>query len=259
MDDFEDMLGDPAPTQTAKRRPGRPTKAEAAARLALQEEAERAEKAKEEGFYATFEGKRLINSASTGRTVVDIGEFFMPVSINFLARVLKLDPMTVNRRLLRVKPVGHVGKSANRRPLYDFTATLPYLLKPKMDLKTFLDTLNANDLPPIVNKLTWDGLQSKLRYKVAAQEAWQTEDVLEVLSDVGMTIKDHTNMWVEEMREKAGLSDEQAARLEAMVDVYRDQLHKKLVEMPKEKQTRAIIHIDAGPQGDDPSWEGDDE
>lgn len=257
IEDFEAMLGEEPAAPPPKKR-GRPTREEAAARLAAQEEAERAEKDKQEGFYASFEGKRLIASAATGRTVIPERDFHMPCSINFLARVLKLDPMTVNRRLRRVEPVGYAGSAANKRALYDFTKTLPYLLKPKMDLQTFLDTLNAADLPPIVNKLTWDGLQSKLRYKVAAQEAWQTEDVLEVLSDVGMTIKDHTNMWVEEMREKAGLSDEQAARFERMVDIYRDELHKKLVDMPKEKQTKAIIHIDAGPQGDDPDWDGDE-
>ena len=256
MTDFEDLLG--GEPEAPKRR-SRVSREEASTRLA---QMTGQVVGNDDDFYGTVEGRRLVSAAATGRTIVEEREFHMPVSKNFLARVLKLDAMTIDRRLRRVEPVGYAGNGEKKRPVYDFSNVLPYLLKPKMDLQTFLDTLNAADLPPIVNKLVWDGLRAKLRYKVEAQESWRTEDCIAVFSETFMMIKDHTQMWVEELREKGGMSDEQCERLEKMVDIYRDDLHKKLLDMPKQRQTRSVIHIEAGPQGDDPGvidWEDEDE
>lgn len=244
MEDFEAMLGDETAAPPKKR--GRPTKAEAAARLAAQEAAERAEKGRQEGFYSSMEGKRLIAAATTGRTVVDERDFHMPVSKAFFARVLRKDAMTIDRYLRPVKPVGYAGSGANKRALYDFTEALPYLLKPKMDLGTYLKTLNPTEMPASINKVFWEAERIKNKTLIETGEAWPTERVLDVLGQVFMMIKDRIPLITEHMRDE-GLTDAQSAKLREMCDQFQKDLHEALIELPKQQRTPSrLVDIDIG-------------
>lgn len=234
MDDFEDLLGgNPEPVRKKR---GRPTREEAARRAAEAAAAEQAEKERVEGFYATPEGRRLINAAATGRTTEEERNFHLPCSQNFIARVLRLDPMTVNRRLRAVKPVGYAGNGANKRSLYDFADTLPYLLKPKMDLGTYLKTLNAADLPNSINKAFWEAERIKNKTLMETAEAWPTERVLGVLGQVFMMIKDRLPLIKEGMRD-TGLTDDQMRLLESFSDQFQADLHEALVALPQAQST----------------------
>jgi hypothetical protein len=93
-DEFDELISAPAPKRN---RGGRPTKAEVAAREA---EAARSE----DDFWTTPQMQAAMKAAASGNTLIDERVFHMPVSQNFLARVLNMDAMTVNRRLRRVKP-----------------------------------------------------------------------------------------------------------------------------------------------------------
>lgn len=227
MDEFDELIN-----PTPKRRRGRPSKADIAAREA---DATR----QEESVWESPEMQAAIRSAAAGNTLIDERVFHMPVSQNFLARVFVMDPMTVNRRLRRLKPVGYAGDK-QKRPLYDFKTACEHLLKPKMDLDTYISTLNPADLPPQINKTVWEAKRIKLKFEIEAGQAWATEDVLEVLGRMAMTIKSHTQLWVEKMR-ASGLTDEQLVELGTMVDVFNTELHDTLVEEPKKRQTRSRL------------------
>jgi hypothetical protein len=181
-----------------------------------------------------------MKAAASGNTLIDERVFHMPVSQNFLARIFNMDPMTVNRRLRRVKPIGFAGGEKQKRPLYDFKAACEHLLKPKMDIDTYLATLNPADMPNGVNKTFWEAKRIKLRYEIEAGEAWATPDVLEVFGRMAMTIKSHTQLWTERLRE-LGLSDEQSAKFGGMVDAFNTELHTILVEEPSKRQTRSRL------------------
>lgn len=243
-DDFDSLIDLP----TQRRRPGRPTKAEVAAREAAREQ-------EEKSVWDTPEMQAAIKSAAAGNTRIDEREFHMPVSQNFLARVLNMDPMTVNRRLRKVRPKGYSGEKA-KRPLYDFKEALEHLLKPKMDIETYLATLNPADMPNAVNKTFWEAKRIKLKFEVEAGQAWATEDVLATFGRMAMTIKSHSQLWVENMR-SVGLTDEQIKKLEAMVDVFNGELHLLLVEEPQKRQTRSRLAaleqemLSSGEQDDD--------
>jgi hypothetical protein len=228
-DEFDELISAPAPKRN---RGGRPTKAEVAAREA---EAARSE----DDFWTTPQMQAAMKAAASGNTLIDERVFHMPVSQNFLARVLNMDAMTVNRRLRRVKPVGYAGGEKQKRPLYDFKTALEHLLKPKMDIDTYMATLNPADMPNAINKTYWEAKRIKLKFEIEAGQAWATADVLEVLGRMAMTIKSHTQLWVENMRSM--LSDEQAAKLSAATDVFNNELHGMLVDEPNKRQTRSRL------------------
>lgn len=220
-DQFEDMFGD-APAGPAKRRPGRPTREEAQERLAAQ----------------VADAKARANAAA-GRGMEDIGGIAVllrPVTKGTLAAVFKMRPETIAKRLIRCPSVGE-----GSRQLYDFVEACGYIVKPQMSPQEFIKTLNTADLPPQINKFFWDSQRTRIRFKLEAQEAWDTADVLEVFGDVFMTIKDVLQMATEEIRERARLNDDQARMFDTYIDELRETLRTKLLHMPAEKQTPSML------------------
>lgn len=234
--DLDDILGAPEP---ARRGPGRPTNAERA-----RMDAER---------IANKKLQTEIRLASTGRTKIPEEEFLLPVSMNFLGRVLHMDPMTVKKRLRSCKPAGVVG---NGRPVYLFHEALPYLVKPKMDLATYIKTLNPTDMPNSINKTFWEAERIKNKVLIETGEAWDDAAVLDVLGTTFMMFKDRLPLILEGMRE-AGLTDEQFAKLQGYVDQLQTNLHENLVDLPKQRRTLArVARIDPG---DVPTGREDDD
>lgn len=214
-DDFDDLFGGdaPAPPQETRRR-----RRSAAERL---------------------ESVVSMKAAASGRGLQDIGgvqALRRPVTINILATVFDHDPQTITRRLIDCPFVEQSG-----RKLYDFKEACGYIVKPRMTPEQFIKTLNAAKLPPEVNKAFWDAQRSRVKYKIESQEAWETEDVLRVLGEVFMAIKDSFTTITEEMRERAKLTDDQSAMFEAAIDELRGSLREKLVEMPKTRQTTSVF------------------
>lgn len=229
-DEFDELITAPV---RKKRGPGRPRKEDVAAR-------EAAAVRDEEDFWSTPQMQALMKSAASGNTLIDERVFHMPVSQAFFARVFVMDAMTVNRRLRRVKPVGYAGGEKQKRPLYDFKTGCEHLLKPKMDIDTYMATLNPADMPNAINKTFWEAKRIKLKFEIEAAQAWATGDVLEVLGRMAMTVKSHSQLWVEKLR-SIGLTDEQQAKLSGMVDTFNAELYIMLQEEPQKRQTRSRL------------------
>jgi hypothetical protein len=155
-----------------------------------------------------------------------------------------MDAATVRKRLLKA-PILAMGGGG--RPLYDFKTACEYVVKPKMDIDTYLKTLNPADMPNAINKVYWEAKNIRLKYELAAGQAWATEDVLEVFGTVFMTIKERTKLWVEDLRESAKLSDETLAQLTEKVDAYQTALHADLIAIPLKRQTysKAVEAVDS--------------
>lgn len=217
IDDADEMLGGPAPAP--KNRGGRPTREEAAAKA--------------------LAAQVSLKAATSGRAFEDVGgvqAFRRPVTLNFLATVFNHDIQTVTKRLIDC-PFTTVGN----RKLYEFTDAVSYIIKPRMTPEQFVKTLNKADLPPEINLAFWNAQRAKLKFKLEAQDAWETAEVLEVFGDAFMAISDTLRTVPEEMRERAGLTDAQTKILEEAIDELRGTLSQKLVAMPAQKRTGSIL------------------
>ena len=214
-DDFDDILGGPAPSRN---RGGRPTREEAARKL---------------------EEKLDLAKAVVGRGLDDIGgvaALRRPVTINTLATVFQHDVQTITRRLIDCPHI-----TQGNRKLYDFREACSFIVKPRMTPDQFVKTLNKADLPPEINLAFWNAQRAKIKFMLEAGEAWETGEVLAVFGEVFMAIKDTLTMVPEDLRERAKLSDEQTRFLEEGIDALRTTLQEKLIDMPKKKRTASLL------------------
>jgi hypothetical protein len=231
--DYDDIFGDSAPAAAPQPRLGRPRTRDKYPEV-RQQQADEQQRMYE--FYQSREGQRAIKMASTGRGhEVAEKEFYMPVGVSFLSKVLRLHQDTVARRLQTVTPVGHAGTSQNR-PLYDFATVVPFLVKPKMDIRTYLRSLNPADMPTNISKVFWEAERIRNKTLLETGEAWPTEKVLQVMGQVFMMIKDRIPLINEGMREE-GLTDAQLEKLQLACDQFQRDLHEALVELPGQQAT----------------------
>jgi hypothetical protein len=193
----------------------------------------------------------LCREVATGKgSFVNQGDLKRPVTMNFLALVFDMDPATVKKRLLAVKPVGYGGTAKQPRPLYDFKEACAYLVEPKIDLDAYIRSIDVNKLPNLLNKMYWEGKRTRLKYLQEAGDAWRTEDVLERFGTVFMLIKDHTQLWSEKMREEIGLTDEQYRRFKQMQDALLGDLDEQLKELPAQSRTPSIAVVEGDAEGE---------
>jgi hypothetical protein len=187
-----------------------------------------------------------IDSEVVGTAEVDEGpfptatDFVRPVGVSFIAEVFKKQPYQIKKRLARCPVIGTHKVSGKDQPLYDFLTAVSFLLEPKGDIEEWFAQKNAATLPPYVNKMFWDSAAQRNRVMRESNDLWHTEDVMVVLGRVGLTIKEESQQWIEELPERDLLSDAQyKALLEA---VYRLQstLRDALVDMPSHFKTYAM-------------------
>lgn len=186
-----------------------------------------------------------LRGAIAGRCFVEAKTLMLPVTRQFLGEVFQMDPKTVRTRLLKCR----VLHSSGNREVYDFREAVAYLVPPKMDIEQYMRSLDAAKLPNHINKMFWEALSQRLKYMIAAGDAWATEDVLEVFGEVFITIKDRLQLWTETMRERGRLTDDQMALLGTMIEDLQSDLHASLVEIPSRR--RSV------PVGEKPTGAGD--
>lgn len=217
----DDLLGGPAPEAPKRGRPSNEDRARRAEQQ-MQDAARQAE----------------IKRAGSGQSRITVEDFKNTyVSANWLHRAGFGDPMTIRKRLENA-PVA--GKSGHNREVYRLFDVIPHLVVPKMTPDQFVRTLNKANLPPEINNAFWAAQRGRVRYKLEAQESWDTEDVLSFLGEVAMSLKDSLTMSIEEMRARAKLTDEQAALFETMVDEMRQNIVDKLLEIPGRRETKSL-------------------
>lgn len=186
----------------------------------------------------------ICKQVAAGRaSFVDAGVLKRPVTQNFLALVFDMDPATVKKRLLQVKPVGYGGTAKQPRPLYDFKEACSHLVEPKIDLEAYIKSLDVNKLPNLLNKMFWEGQHTRLRFFLASGQAWATEDVLEVLGELFMMVKDQMLTIPEHLRD-SGVSDDVCETVRNACDNFQKSLHEHLIELPKTRQTMHIFADD---------------
>lgn len=139
-------------------------------------------------------------------------------------------------------PIVTYQQNANgtRVPLYDFQEAMSYCVEPKIDILQWLKSQNAMTLPPHINKAFWDAMRSR-QMVGRAKHLWKDEEVLDVLGRVALTIRETAMLWVENLPGKERLTQDQFDFLRAEVLSLLTDIHRRLVDMPKERRTRASI------------------
>jgi hypothetical protein len=100
--------------------------------------------------------------------------------------------------------------------------------------------MNSSDLPPDLQKDVWDARLKEIKWRELAGELWRTSDVTEVLAETFKVMRQSIQLWADNLETETELPPEIRSRIIEMADILQAELHQKLVEMPKLKQTRSI-------------------
>lgn len=182
---------------------------------------------------------------------IHLADVYGGVSSSWLAQVFGHDKNTIAKKLAAAG-IEVVGRR-NGGPLYRIPDAAAYLVKPKVDLVSYIKSLRPNDLPPMLNDAYWAAMLKRQKWEENARELWRTEDVLAVFGDLAFSIKTTVNLWVEEVDRTQGLTPEQRLTITQLSDKLLEQVHELMVEAPKQRVTRPSISDYSEPGSDQPA------
>lgn len=211
------------------------------------------------GWSARQESTRRTKSAekrpANEKVLPNLKDAYTGVSVSWLQQAFALTGYEVKKKLRGCPPLRY---EANNRPIYDFKEAASYLVKPKLDMEEYLQTIKPSQLPPKLQTEHWSALLKRQKWEVAAGHLWRTEDVLEVFAEAFKTIKNQMQLWPEVLEREASLTIEQRARLIQLCDDLQQDIHGKLIEQAKtQKHQSSIASLDEDeepeeePEGDE--------
>jgi len=143
---------------------------------------------------------------------------YQSASINQLGEIFRMKTPDIARRLGDLQPVG-VGRQNN--PLYELREAarrlIPMPITPEM-IDSYMRRVNGRDLPPILNKLYWEGKLSRDRYLERANELWFTEDVNRVASESFQSLRMSIMLIPDVLREEGDFNERQFKVVQRIVD-----------------------------------------
>lgn len=177
---------------------------------------------------------------------MDIAEVYGGVSAHWLSQVFGHDKNTIKKKMAsaNLEIVGY----RNGGPLYRISDAAAWLVKPKVDLVSYVKSLRPNDLPPMLNDAYWGAMLKRQKWEENAGDLWRTEAVLEVFGDLALSFKTTVNLWVEEVDRQESLTPEQRKILMELTDKLLEQLHEVMVEAPRKKKTLSTVVEEGGVQ-----------
>lgn len=167
--------------------------------------------------------------------VMALADVYGGVSSSWLAQVFGHDKNTIAKRLASAG-LEVIGRR-NGGPLYRIPDAAAYLVKPKVDLISYIKSLRPNDLPPMLNDAYWAAMLKRQKWEENAGDLWRTEDVLTVFGDLAFSFKTTANLWVEEVDRTKGLTPEQRLAITQLTDNLLESVYRLMVEAPNKRQT----------------------
>jgi hypothetical protein len=160
------------------------------------------------------------------------------VSIAWLATIFRMDHTTVKRRLADCP---EVGRTKGNSPRFDVAQAAGYLVKPKVDIKTWIKSLRPSDLPPYMQSEFWDAQNKRQKFEENAGDLWRTDKVIALYAETFKLLKDTMNMWVDNIQKREGLTPDQRRILVAEVDALQNEIYKKVAELQASRKTPSMM------------------
>lgn len=178
---------------------------------------------------------------------IDLAETYAGVSANWLAQMFGADKNTIKKKLA-ASGIEIIGRR-NSGPLYRLADAAPYLVKPKVDLVSFIKGLRPNDLPPMLNEAYWSAMIKRQKWEENAKELWHTDKVLAVLGELNVLIRTRVTLWTEDVDRREGLTQAQRQIIIDLSDDLLKSVHQLLVDMPSLGSTAPSVAEDGAIPG----------
>lgn len=168
---------------------------------------------------------------------LDLGLVHAGVSAAWLGHVFGHDKNTIKKKLANCLPSG-----TNRgTPLYRIPDAAQWLVKPKVNIADYIKGMSRRDLPPELNDLYWGAMLKRQKWEENAGQLWRGEDVLRVLGEGAIKIKNIVQLWVDELDRVNGLPENLRAQLQQMADALLEEIHESYVTAPARGTTLSTV------------------
>lgn len=171
------------------------------------------------------------------------------VSVNQLGVIFGIRANDVAVKLGGVRSVG-IGRQGN--PLYRIADAAPRLVKIPVTeemIIEYMEKLNPKSLPPLLNKLFWDSMVVRVKYREQVGEMWLTADILQSASDAFQSLRMSLLLIPDQLRAVTDISDAQIQTVQNVIDTALEAARVRLVDdfrKPDGSRSRST------PQDDEP-------
>jgi hypothetical protein len=151
---------------------------------------------------------------------------FQGANITQIAKLFRMERRDVTPKILDVAPCGQRGGY----PIYYIHEVAPHLVKPIYDVETYLKRMHPNDLPKHLTKEFWSGMRAKQEYDKAAGNLWETDKVIEVMSEAFKLLRMSILLAGDTVEREMAFSTEQRDKLRVIMDGALNDCANRLVD-----------------------------
>lgn len=169
---------------------------------------------------------------------LDLRTALRGVSTAWLAAVFRMDNNTVKKRLVDCP---EIAKGKGNASLFDLAQAAGYLVKPKVNIATWIKSLRPADLPAYMQSEFWDAQNKRQKFEENAGDLWRTDKVISLYAETFKLLKDTMNMWVDNIQKHEGLSPAQRKILVAEVDALQNEIYKRVAELQANRKTPSML------------------
>lgn len=148
-------------------------------------------------------------------------------------------PRPVVRARLKECPLMRRGK--NGTPIYDLRIAAAYLVKPRISIKEYIESIEPKDLPQTLQREFWAAKLSEQRWRRQAGELWASEDVVAVFGEVFKLIKNKTRLWQNSISSVEAMSQTQTDELQNLVEDLLDKIYQTLTALESGSATASQL------------------
>lgn len=171
-------------------------------------------------------------------TADDVRDCYTGVTVNWLMQAFQMSREDVRKRVAACAPLRYDG---NNRPVYDFREAASYLVKPKIDIQTYIKQLKPKQLPNEMQTEYWSARLKQQNWEVKAGKLWRTEDVVDLFSEMFKNIKQTCQLFPDTIERESGLTEPQRKRIVELVDALQQEIYESVVELSKKRKTPSSV------------------
>jgi len=117
-----------------------------------------------------------ISTKRNQKSLDDVSQemLFQGLNQSQICRAFGMDARTVQAKIHGVQPCG----TRHGSKIWQIKDVAPYLVKPAVDVETYIKTMHHNDLPKHLTKEFWAGQRARQEYLLKEGDLWPTHQVV---------------------------------------------------------------------------------
>lgn len=168
----------------------------------------------------------------------DVHEVERGVTVAWLCQAFAIPRRQIEAKLTGCPAMRTMGRGMK---VYDLRVAAAYLVKPKLDIASYIKNLDPKDLPERLKREFWAAKLAEQRWRRQAGELWASEDVIAVFGEVFKLIKSKSQLWADSLDTVEVLSDAQRETLTDLVNDLMSQIFKMLEDLESGRATAGQI------------------